>query len=135
MATHPRDTRVADSRSWAGGVAQRVAALLASIMDLHVQMALQEVSKERRRVITGLLLLGTGAALLIVVLLLTNAVLLFWLATGAGWGWMAAAVVVGGIDLALAGLLLQAGGAVLKGPYLAKTVAGISKTTQALMGR
>lgn len=135
MATRPRHPGAAGSRSWAGGVAQRVAVLLASVMDLHVQMALQEVSQERRRVITGLLLLGSGAALLTAALLLGNAALLFWLAERLGWGWVAAPLVVGSIDLALAGLLLRAGGAVLKGPYLAKTVAGISKTTQALMGR
>lgn len=135
MASRPRHPGAPGSRSWAGGVAQRVAVLLASVMDLHVQMALQEVSQERRRVITGLLLLVTGAAMLTAAMLLGNAALLFWLAVRLGWGWIAAPLAVGALDLLLAGLLLRAGGAVLKGPYLAKTVAGISKTTQALMGR
>ena len=46
------------------GAAARITALAASVMDLHVRIALQEVDREKRRLIVGGLFLaigGTGA--------------------------------------------------------------------------
>ena len=45
--------------------AGRVGALLTSVMDLHVRIALQEVDREKRRLISGALLLSGGLALLL----------------------------------------------------------------------
>ena len=45
------------------GAAARVTALAASVMDLHVRMALQEVDREKRRLISGGLFLAIGVAL------------------------------------------------------------------------
>ena len=38
----------------------RVTALMGSVMDLHVRIALQEVDKEKRRLIGGGVFLGAG---------------------------------------------------------------------------
>ena len=47
-------------RSRGFGAAARVTALAASVMDLHVRMALQEVDREKRRLISGGLFLAMG---------------------------------------------------------------------------
>ena len=52
---------MAESQSPRGfGAAGRVTALAASVMDLHVRIALQEVDREKRRLISGGLFLAMG---------------------------------------------------------------------------
>ena len=52
---------MADQNSPRGfGAAARVTALAASVMDLHVRIALQEVDREKRRLIGGGLFLAIG---------------------------------------------------------------------------
>ena len=111
------------------GVTGRVGALMTSVMDLHVRMALQEVDRERRRLISG--------ALVLVLLSLIGAqlALLLWLHQAQGLTWIAAALVLAAINLVLSGVFLRVGGQLLKGPYLPQTTAGLSKTTRALLGR
>ena len=46
-----------------GGGMGRVTALMSSVMDLHVRIALQEVGKEKRRVIGGGIFLAMGVGL------------------------------------------------------------------------
>ena len=112
----------------------RLAGLLRSVMDLHVQVVLQEVDAEKRRLITAGMLLGCGLALLMAVLLLAHAAVLVWLVLKLGWSWLKALLVVGAIDLVCSGLLLRSAGSLLKGPYLPRTAAGLRKTTRALIG-
>ena len=45
--------------------ASRLSGLLTSVVDLHVRMALQEADKEKRRLITGAVILGAGLSLLL----------------------------------------------------------------------
>jgi uncharacterized membrane protein YqjE len=115
--------------------ASRVSALVTSVMDLHVRIALQEADSEKRRLISGALLLGGGLTFLILATVLGQLALVLWLHLGLGWGWIKAvlAVVVG--DLLLAGLFLRLGGQLMKGPYLPQTTAGLSRTTRAILGR
>ena len=42
------------------GAAARVTALASSVMDLHVRIALQEMDREKRRLISGGIFLATG---------------------------------------------------------------------------
>ena len=42
------------------GAAARVTALASSVMDLHVRIALQEMDREKRRLISGVIFLATG---------------------------------------------------------------------------
>ena len=115
--------------------AGRVGALMTSVMDLHVRIALQEVDREKRRLISGGLLLSGGLALLLLALIGGELALLLWLHDAQGLSWIHAALVVAALDLVLAGLFVRVGGQLLKGPYLPQTTAGLSKTTRALLGR
>ena len=69
-----------DSQSARGfGAAARVTALAASVMDLHVRMALQEVDREKRRVIGGALFLAMAGTALLLALLASQVALLLWI--------------------------------------------------------
>jgi len=115
--------------------AGRVAALVGSVMDLHVRIALQEADREKRRLVSGLLLLAAGLGLVTLALIAAELALLLWIQGSLGLGWIQASLAVGAIDLVLAGLFLRIGGQLTKGPYLPQTTAGITKTTRALLGR
>jgi uncharacterized membrane protein YqjE len=116
-------------------VAGRVGALMTSVMDLHVRIALQEVDREKRRLISGALLLSGGLALLLLALIGAELALLLWLHEDRGLSWIHAALAVAALDLVLAGVFVRVGGQLVKGPYLPQTTAGLSKTTKALLGR
>ena len=115
--------------------AGRVGALLTSVMDLHVRIALQEVDREKRRLISGALLLSGGLALMLLALIGAELALLLGLHAAQGLSWIHAALVVAALDLVLAGVFVRVGGQLLKGPYLPETTAGLSKTTRAILGR
>ncbi|MXX08879.1 MAG: phage holin family protein [Synechococcus sp. SB0673_bin_10] len=114
---------------------ERMALLLASLLDVHLRMALQEVSRERRRLIGGVLLLGLGLGLLATSFLLASGAILIWLVRGLGWGLIPALLAMGVLDLVLAAILLRVGGVLLRGPYLVKTRAGLTKATRLIVGR
>ena len=113
----------------------RVTALMGSVMDLHVRLALQEADREKRRLISGGVFLGMGLTLLALSLVAAELVLLLWLRQSLGLDWIRAAALVAGIDIVLAGISLRLGGQLLKGPYLPETTAGLMRTTRALTGR
>ena len=48
--------------------ASRISAIASSVMDLHVRIALQEVDREKRRLISGGIFLAIGSTLLLLVL-------------------------------------------------------------------
>ena len=52
--------------------ASRLSAIASSIMDLHVRIALQEVDREKRRLISGTIFLAIGAVLLLIVLMIIH---------------------------------------------------------------
>jgi uncharacterized membrane protein YqjE len=129
------DRRHGRERGVARETAGRVGALMTSVMDLHVRIALQEVDREKRRLISGALLISGGLALLLLALIGAELALLLWLHQALGWSWIQAALAVAALDLVLAGLFVRVGGQLLKGPYLPQTTAGLTKTTRALLGR
>jgi uncharacterized membrane protein YqjE len=129
------DRRHGRERGVARETAGRVGALMTSVMDLHVRIALQEVDREKRRLISGALLISGGLALLMLALIGAELALLLWLHQALGWSWIQAALAVAALDLVLAGLFVRVGGQLLKGPYLPQTTAGLTKTTRALLGR
>ena len=57
------------SRGRGFGAAGRVTALAASVMDLHVRIALQEVDREKRRLISGGVFLAMGGILMLLALI------------------------------------------------------------------
>ena len=115
--------------------ASRITGLVTSVMDLHVRIALKEVDREKRRLIIGAVLLGAGLGALLTALLTGEVALLLWLVLVQGWSWVSALLAFAIANLVLSGVLLRIGGQLTKGPYLPETMAGLTKTTRAIVGR
>ena len=117
------------------GAAARVTALAASVMDLHVRIALQEVDREKRRLISGGLFLAIGGTAMLLALLAAEGALLLWIQNNWTLQLTQALLALAIANLMLAGISLRIGGQVLKGPFLPQTLEGVMKTVRALMGR
>ena len=127
---------MADQQSPRGlGAAARVTALAASVMDLHVRMALQEVDREKRRLISGGLFLATGGVAMLIAMVAGEVALVLWIQQAWELSLMQALLALAVANLVLAGISLRIGGQVLKGPFLPQTLEGIMKTVRALLGR
>ena len=113
----------------------RVTALMGSVMDLHVRLALQEVSKEKRRLIGGGVFLAMGAGLASMACLALQLALILWIRERFELSWLQTALVVTALNAVLATICLRVGGQLLKGPYLPETVAGLARTTRVFTGR
>ncbi|WP_269622134.1 phage holin family protein [Prochlorococcus marinus] len=122
-------------RSKGFGAAARVTALASSIMDLHVRIALQEVDREKRRLISGGIFLAMGGILMLFSLLGIQIITIIWMQSSFNFSLPSALFILACIDLALAGISLRLGGHLTKGPYLPETLEGISKTTKAVLGK
>ena len=117
------------------GAAARVTALAASVMDLHVRIALQEVDREKRRLISGGLFLAIGGTAMLLALLAAEGALLLWIQDNWTLQLTQALLALAIANLVLAGISLRIGGQVLKGPFLPQTLEGLMKTVRAVMGR
>ena len=117
------------------GAAARVTALASSVMDLHVRIALQEMDREKRRLISGLIFLATGGVLMLLALISSELIVGFWIRDLFVLDIKSTILVSLFINLALAGMSLRIGGYLAKGPYLPETLEGITKTTKAVLGK
>ena len=117
------------------GAAARVTALASSVMDLHVRIALQEMDREKRRLISGGIFLATGGILMLLALLGSELILGFWIRDLLALDTKSTILILVCINLALAGMSLRIGGYLAKGPYLPETLEGIAKTTKAVLGK
>jgi len=117
------------------GAAARVTALASSVMDLHVRIALQEMDREKRRLISGVIFLATGGVLMLFALLGSELILGDWLRELLKIDNKSTILILVFINLALAGMSLRIGGYLAKGPYLPETLEGIAKTTKAVLGK
>lgn len=117
------------------GAAARISALAASVMDLHVRIALQEVDREKRRLISGGLFLAIGGTSMLLALLMAEVALVLWIQATWSLTLQLALLALAAVNLVLAGISLRLGGQVLKGPFLPQTLEGISRTFRAVMGR
>ena len=117
------------------GAAARVTALASSVMDLHVRIALQEMDREKRRLISGGIFLATGGVLMFFALLGSELILGYWLRDLLSTNNKSTITILVFINLAFAGLSLRLGGYLAKGPYLPETLDGIAKTTKAVLGK
>ena len=115
--------------------ASRITGLVTSVMDLHVRIALKEADREKRRLISGVVLLAGGLATLLLALVAAELALVLWCHLQLGWTWMQVALALMGLNLLLTGAMLRIGGWLTRGPYLPETMAGLTKTTRALLGR
>ena len=104
-------------------------------MDLHVRIALQEMDREKRRLISGGLFLAMGGVLMLFALLAIEILLVLWMLKELQWTPQWSLLIISGINIFLAGLSLRIGGQLAKGPYLPETLEGLSKTTKAVLGK
>ena len=124
-----------EQRSSGSGAGARVTAIAASVMDLHVRIALQEVDREKRRLISGGVFLAMGGTLMLLALFAVEVALVLWMQEVWGWSLMKGLLAMAVLDVVLAGVSLRIGGQLAKGPYLPQTLEGLSKTTRAVLGR
>ena len=117
------------------GAAARVTALASSVMDLHVRIALQEVDREKRRLISGGIFLATGGVLMLFCLLGAELIFGLWIKDFFAIDIKSTISILVFFNLILAGLSLRIGGYLAKGPYLPETLEGIAKTTKAVLGK
>ena len=117
------------------GAAARLTALATSVMDLHVRIALQEMDREKRRLISGVIFLATGGVLMLFALLGSELILGYWLRDLLQIDNKSTIFILVFINLAFAGMSLRIGGYLAKGPYLPETLEGITKTTKAVLGK
>ena len=117
------------------GAAARVTALAASVMDLHVRMALQEVDREKRRLISGGLFLAIGGTSMLLALLAGEVALVLWIQQIWSLSLIQSLLALVTANLLLAGISLRVGGQVLKAPFLPQTLEGLSRTARAVLGR
>ena len=117
------------------GAAGRVTALASSVMDLHVRIALQEMDREKRRLISGGIFLAMGGVLMLFALLAIEVIVVIWMQNTLTWQLHWILLLLTFINLALAGLSLRIGGYLAKGPYLPETLEGLSRTTKAVFGK
>ncbi len=117
------------------GAAARITALATSVMDLHVRIALQEMDREKRRLISGVIFLATGGILMLLALLGSELILGFWIRDWLELDTKSTILILVFINLFLAGISLRIGGYLAKGPYLPETLEGIAKTTKAVLGK
>ena len=115
--------------------ASRLSAIASSIMDLHVRIALQEVDREKRRLISGTIFLAIGAVLLFIILMIMHLIGYLILEKMNDWKIEYNLLIILLADLCLAGLSLKLGGKLAKGPYLPQTIEGLGKTTKAVLGK
>ena len=117
------------------GTASRLSAIASSVMDLHVRIALQEVDREKRRLISGGIFITIGAILLLIVLITLHLIGYLFLDKFNSWEPQYNLSLIIAIDLFLAGINLKLGGKLVKGPYLPQTLEGLGKTTKAVLGK
>ena len=115
--------------------ASRISAIASSVMDLHVRIALQEVDREKRRLISGGIFIAIGALLLLMVLITIHLLSYIALDKFNNWSMEYNLLLMIFIDLLLAGFSLKLGGKLAKGPYLPQTLEGLGKTTKAVLGK
>ena len=115
--------------------ASRLSAIASSVMDLHVRIALQEVDREKRRLISGGIFITIGAILLLIVLIILHLISYLFLDKFNSWEPQYNLLLIIVIDLFLAGINLKLGGKLVKGPYLPQTLEGLGKTTKAVLGK
>tara|TARA_Y100000994_G_scaffold47151_1_gene36942 strand:+ start:77 stop:463 length:387 start_codon:yes stop_codon:yes gene_type:complete len=115
--------------------ASRISAIASSVMDLHVRIALQEVDREKRRLISGIIFITLGGILLLLVLISIHIISYITLNKFNNWSTEYNLLVIISVDLFLAGLCLKLGGKLAKGPYLPQTLEGLGKTTKAVLGK
>ena len=115
--------------------ASRLSSIASSVMDLHVRIALQEVDREKRRIISGGIFIAIGFILLLMILISLHIIFYTLLDKFNDLNIEYNLLIIIFIDMTLAGFSLKLGGKLAKGPYLPQTLEGLGKTTKAVLGK
>ncbi len=115
--------------------ASRLSSIASSVMDLHVRIALQEVDREKRRIISGGIFIAIGFILLLMILISLHIIFYTLLDKFNDLNIEYNLLIIMFIDMILAGFSLKLGGKLAKGPYLPQTLEGLGKTTKAVLGK
>ena len=110
---------------------RRTLRVFTMLVDLHLDIAMQEATQERKRLISSLAMLGVGIFLMTMALILLHIVAV-WVAHYLGLTWLEALLVVAAVDLLLGIIFMAAGSRKLRGPYMLQTQARLARTTAAL---
>ena len=115
--------------------ASRLSSIASSVMDLHVRIALQEVDREKRRIISGGIFIAIGFILLLMILISLHIIFYILLDKFNDLNIEYNLLIIIFADMILAGFSLKLGGKLAKGPYLPQTLEGLGKTTKAVLGK
>ncbi len=115
--------------------ASRLSSIASSVMDLHVRIALQEVDREKRRIISGGIFIAIGFILLLMILISLHIIFYILLDKFNDLNIEYNLLIIIFVDMILAGFSLKLGGKLAKGPYLPQTLEGLGKTTKAVLGK
>jgi len=112
--------------------AGRLMGVAGALLNVHLEVARNEVSEEQGRIARGLALMAVSWMFLFAVILAFQAVALVALHDLLGLRWLVAAVITMGADLAMFLLLRALGTRQLKAPVLPATRAMVRRTISAL---
>ena len=116
------------------GALSRITTLASTVMDLHLRMALQEVDREKRRLIGGAIFLLLAFTAIIFAFFTLEAALLVLLENNLNLTLSKTLLLLSFANLLFAGIGIKIGGEILKGPILPQTFEGVSKTFKAVLG-
>ena len=94
--------------------ASRISAIASSVMDLHVRIALQEVDREKRRLISGGIFLAIGAILMLLTLLSFQIITVIWMQKTFNWNIENSLIILSLINITMAGISFRLGGHLTK---------------------
>jgi hypothetical protein len=109
----------------------RTRRLVTTLVDLHLDVAMQEATQERKRLISGFILLSAGVSLLSMagVLLQLVAVLVIH---NLGLSWLSSVLAVIALDSLIGIIFAAAALRRLSGPYMRQTQSRLARTTAIL---
>lgn len=112
----------------------RIVRLFSVLVDLHLEVAAQEASYERQRLLGGVVLLSLGIGLFSMALILLQGVAILGLRR-LGWDWLESVAAVAGVNGGLGVLLLILGQARLRGPVMVQTQARLARSVALLRAK
>lgn len=128
---------MADSTSFSDTLSsytRRFLNILATLVDMHLDIAVQEANYEKRRLIGGFIMLSIGIGLItmgVILLQLLGILFVHWL----GIGWTGSIAVITGTNFILGVAFLMAASSRLRGPVMSQTQARLARSMALLRTR
>lgn len=112
----------------------RVWRLFSVLVDLHLDVAMQEATYERQRILGGVILLSLGVGLVAMALVLLQGVAILGMHR-LGLDWLESVATVAGVNGGLGVLLLLLALARLRGPVMTQTQARLARSVALLRAK